>query len=392
MKILILSHSQYQKNAYIKHLERATSLVKRGHIVTFIATSNHKKFKSEKKRVEGVSVILVPDLLWGVFRQGIGPLNIIRRIFYVLTIKFDIIHGIDCRPVTVIPVLAGKYLKKKRMFLEWTDLFGRGGTMTERSSKLYQKTFGKVESFFEEYFRKYADGNITISHRLKNVLLSLGYPENRILVLPLASDMRSLITESKESLKEELNFDLSKTYLLYVGSIFPLDAELLIFSFRKLKETKDDIKLILVGKHRWLTQEIMNELDITVTGFVSDEMLFKYIGAADIHLLPLKTTEANLARFPCKINDYFMGAKPLVTTPISDLPLLYSKYEFGVVSKNDTVEDYTRSVLTAIENSNKWNYWGNNAVDCAKNEFALGIISERLEKFYNYIIKGNNNG
>lgn len=388
MNILIISHSQYKKNAYVKHLERATSLASRGHNVTFIATSDRNRFRSEKIIFKNVNIVLVPDLLWGILRQGIGAINIIRRIYYVLIIKYDIIHGIDCRPVTIIPSLIGKYVKKEKMFLEWTDLFGRGGTMAERSSKIYQKTLGRIESFFEESFRKYADGNITISHKLKNVLLSLGYPENKILILPLASDLKNLVTERKEKLKEKLNLDLSKIYLLYVGSIFPSDAGLLVNSFRELKKYNDKIQLILVGKHKWLREEIKNELGIIVTGFVSDEMLYKYLGAADVHLLPLKITEANLARFPCKLNDYFLGAKPLVTTPISDLPHFYSEYEFGVISKDDTVEEYVKSVLTVLNNDNKWNYWGNNAVTCAKNEFALEAISEKLENFYNNILKG----
>lgn len=392
MKILVITHTQYKKNAYSKHLERATSLAGKGHEVTFIITSNKNKFRIEKKLIDNVRVILIPDIMWGVYRQGMGPLNIIRRCFYMLVLNYDIIHGIDSRPVTIIPALLGKFIKKKKLFLEWTDLFGRGGTMVERSSKIYQKTFGIIECFFEEYFRRYADGNIVISHKIKNILLSLKYPEEKILILPLASDMQNLVVKTKDELKKELNLNDEKIYLLYVGSIFPNDAELLICTYRKLIKLNKNLQLILVGKHKWVLDSLKKELNIVVTGFVTDEYLYKYIGATDIHLLPLKITQANLARFPCKVNDYFLGARPLATTAISDLPYFFSKYEFGLISKSDSVEDYTKCVLKVVENNHKWETWGNKAVECAKNEFSLEVISLKLEKFYNYIIKGDFNG
>jgi hypothetical protein len=113
MKILITTHTQFKKNAFSKHLERATSLAKRGHEVTFLITSDKNRFKTEIKHIDGVRVILMPDLLWGVYRQGVDPVNILRRCREVMRLDYDIIHGIDCRPATILPALLAKFLRGK---------------------------------------------------------------------------------------------------------------------------------------------------------------------------------------------------------------------------------------------------------------------------------------
>jgi len=52
---------------------------------------------------------------------------------------------------------------------------GRGGTIAERSGKLFQYTFGLIETLFEEYFRRYAERATTICRALSQRLERLGY-------------------------------------------------------------------------------------------------------------------------------------------------------------------------------------------------------------------------
>lgn len=384
MKIVITTHTQYLKNAYSKHLERAIGLVKRGHKVYFLITSNKNKFKFEYKNVENVYVICSPDLLFGKLRQGLDLWNIINRISILAKLDIDIIHTIDSRPATILPAMYAKYFKGAKLFSEWTDLFSRGGTIVERgSSKFYQKTFGKIEQFFEEGFKKYADGNFTITEKLKVLLHSLSYPNERIEVLPLACNLNNSLSLSKNQYKEKVGFDINKTYLLFGGKIFPRDAEYLLNIYEKLKEKyKDRLVLVFTGKHPWLSEEYKKKYDVIVTGWVSEEELWYYLGATDIHLMPMKITVANIYRFPCKINDYFVAGRPVVSTPNSDLVEINKKYKFGIVTKTDSIEEFVKAIDKLISDPKLLEYCSKESYRCAQEELSMEIIAEKMEKFY----------
>ncbi len=109
----------------------------------------------------------------GKLRQGIDIWNTLNRLFIVLKHKYEIVHAIDCRPVVILPALLLKHFKKTKLVISWWDLFGHGATALERSGKLYANTMGRIEAFFEEYFRKYADFSFVVSKYLFNKLISL---------------------------------------------------------------------------------------------------------------------------------------------------------------------------------------------------------------------------
>jgi len=384
MKILITTHTQFDRNAYSKHLERAIGLQQRGHEVFFLITSQKNRFKTSHKEIEGVNVIMAPDLLWGPLRQGVDPWNIANRVIIALKLDVDLVHTIDSRPVTILPAMVLKVFKRTPLFSEWTDLFSRGGTIVERgSSKFYQATFGRVEQFFEEGFKKYADANFTISSKLKELLVSFGYPAERVRILPLACNMINALQESKEELKRKLSLDTETIYLLFGGKIFPQDAEFLVEVLRRIQMRRsENIGLILTGRHPWVTEDMKDELGILVTGWVDEQVLFDYLGAADLHVNPMKITIANKYRFPCKINDYFVAGRPLITTPISDLEQIHAEYEFGKVTKSDSVEEFVQVLDDMLSERAKWPHYEKEAFRCAGELLALEKISRDIEEYY----------
>ncbi|PIW69778.1 MAG: hypothetical protein COW08_05360 [Ignavibacteriales bacterium CG12_big_fil_rev_8_21_14_0_65_30_8] len=381
MKILITTHTQYQKNAYAKHFERAKYLAKLGNEVTFLITSNSRKIGFEEKIIDNVKVLMAPDLLWGVLRQGLCPWNIINRIIKLLVIgPFNSIHTIDSRPATILPALVSKLIFKSKLFMEWTDLFGRGGAMTQRSSKLYQLTFGKIESFFEEYFRKYADGTFTISTYLtdlQNKHLNISKDKNK--QLPLGSDMARIIDYDKKLLRLKMNLDINKIFLIYVGNIYPDDEEVLISVCNEILKKYDEVNIILIGM-KFLNYS--GKQQYICPGFVDDETLFDYLGAADINLLPLKDNITNNARFPSKMNDYFVTARPLVASPTGEIKILYNNYKFGILSDSDNQTDFRNAVLEMINSSDRWSEYGAEAVRCAREKFDNNILANQIIDHY----------
>lgn len=381
MKILITTHTQYKKNAYTKHFERAKYLAELGHNVTFLITSNTKRFGFETLNYENVHIIMSPDLLWGVARQGLCPWNIFNRIIKLLFMgRFDAIHTIDSRPATILPALFSKIVYKSKLFMEWTDLFGRGGAMTQRSSSLYQKTFGLIESFFEEYFRRYADGTFTISTYLTNLQHDELHIDSIInKQLPLGSDINRVKNYIKSDERKKLGLNNKKRYLIYVGNIYPDDENVLISTCDVLLNEYKDLEIILIGKKffKYSTKE-----NYLCPGFVDDDTLFNYLGAADIHLLPLQDNITNNARFPSKMNDYFVAGRPLVASPTGEIKILFNKYKFGILSKSDSEVDFRNAVIKMLNSSDKWSEYGADAVRCARKVLDNHWLAKQILEHY----------
>lgn len=387
MKILITTHTQYGKNAFSKHFERASSLAKRGHDVMFLITSSKNNWRVSMRKKQNVTIIESPDWFWGRLRQGVCPFNLLVRSLIILKLDFDLIHCIDSRPVTIIPGIIAKYIRGKYLFVEWTDLFGRGGIISERSSRLYQMTCAWFEVFFEEKFRRFADGAMAISKKLRSLLLHLGYPDERIILLPLASNVDRISAKKQADIKKELGLSENIIYLTYVGSLYEKDKLLLLSVFSLLRESyKDELQLILIGRHQWLDDGNRAE-GIIATGFVNDEMLYDYLRASDLLLLPLRTSVANMARFPCKINDYFVAGRPVVSTPISDVPELHKKYCFGAIATSDSPLSFSSAVMTMIAQKDKWDYFGKEGQRCAQEQLSMEVLAKRMERFYNKIME-----
>jgi glycosyltransferase involved in cell wall biosynthesis len=382
MKILITTHTQYGKNAFSKHFERATSLANRNHDVTFLITSPFRRFSISKKIIKKVTVIESPDWLWGRLRQGVCPFNLLRRILYVIQADFDLIHCIDSRPVTIIPGLIAKYIRRKFLFVEWTDLFGRGGIISERSSRIYQIFFAWFEVFFEERFRKFADGAFAISQRLKDLLQDIGYPEEQITILPLASNIKHVKNISLCNAKQSIGLSVNRIYLTYVGSIYEKDKQLLLDVFNRVRhQSKNKVQLLLIGQHTWVKNGQEND-GIIATGFLNDDMFYSYLRSSDLLLLPLRMSAANMARFPCKINDYLVAQRPIVSTPISDVPELFKRYNFGAVSPSDSVESLSQTIMDVLDKKNMWEDYGREGVRCAKECLSLDLLANEMECFY----------
>jgi glycosyltransferase involved in cell wall biosynthesis len=130
---------------------------------------------------------------------------------------------------------------------------------------------------------------ITISTFVKNQV-SERYHISHFNIVPifLAADGFSAKPEPID------RFKINGPFLLFVGNSYPYKNLLrLVESFRKVKETHQDLKLIIVGKddifykpiHRRI-QELHLEDSVTVTGFVSDGELVSFYKHSKMFVFP----------------------------------------------------------------------------------------------------------
>jgi len=388
LKILIVIHNQVNTGPYFKVLEMCQAVAYLGNDVTLLCTFKQSRLKLSLVKSNGVLVIESPDLLWGKLRQGLDIWNILNRLIFVAKNNYDIVHGIDCRPVVILPALYLKLFRKTKFILSWWDLFGRDGTALERSGKLYNKTFGKIETFFEEYFRRFADNATVVSNFLKVKLESLGYPSSKIELHRIGCNLIDLTGYDKLVIRKELNFHESEVLLCFVGSLFEKDKNLLISSLRRLKKKNTNLPHTIIVGNTQIETSICEELSINLLGIIeSFNDLRKILFSCDYALVPMTISIANKARWPSKTADYWSVGLPVISTPISDYPELFPKYDLGFLSKSDSPEDYSDAIYSAINSPlNIYQTKQNAIANFVKNELDWKVLSQRLFNLYKKIL------
>jgi len=384
MRILLLTHAQYITVALPKVIEYAEHLIKAGHKVLLVATSKRNRFRPERFIDNGVNYLISPSLLFGRFRHGADLFDSIVRYYCLRNERFDIIHAVDSRPTVIIPALLLKHTRGTRLVLEWSDLFGDGGTIKERSNILYQQTFGVIETFLEKHSRRFADGHLVISMYLFNRILKMGFQQKNVKIHKMGCDINKYQGLSKEMSREFLSINPNSKIFVYLGKLYHKDHKLLVESFALLlKKTGKDVELFIVGNNTPLAFDLPPE--IHYTGWVSKEEYKHYLSASDICLLPLSLTKANKARWPSKITDYLAAGKPVIATSAGDVEEIFGRKNIGILIRNSSIESFMKAMLDILRDEQKWNFYGKNSKEYARENLDWNILVSKTVQFFQRI-------
>ncbi len=176
------------------------------------------------------------------------------------------------------------------------------------------------------YFRyaaRHADKVLTISASSRSdILRILEIPEDKVVVVPLASDLRQRVGCLELTPNAKANWSINGPFILYVGAIHPRkNVGRLIRAFAELK-TRRDIphQLVIAGALRWMADgldiddsEISRQ--IVFTGKVSDEELAALYGACAVVVYP-----SLYEGFGLPVLEAMSFGAPVVTSNVSSIP------------------------------------------------------------------------
>jgi len=377
MKILFLSHNVAWSGSFFRGFYWGRELVKRGHSVTILATSKKNKYYFTEYILDAVIIIEGPDLFSGRLRSGWDPWSTYRRLSFISKLNFDIIHCIDSRPNTIIPSLYHSKLTKSILVLDWLDWWGRGGSIKYRGISFLEKIFEPIETFFEENFRKYANGNITISVPLKKRAIGLGVSPETITTIPFGANCESIKQLDKMICRERHGYKKHDKFIGILGTLFKSDAD---FLFESLNMIPENIRLIAIGNSNFsIPKSYISDGRVIQRSNLSFDTLVEYLAICDYLLLPLKDNIANKGRWPSKICDYLAAGRPIIATRVGDIVDLF-KNNIGYLS-NDNPQEFSKTIINAFNNKDSM-LLGNNARRIAENNLSWEILTNDLEKFY----------
>jgi len=338
LRILYLNHNvAFSGGTFHRAFHFAGELAGRGHEVTLLSISPDRRAGFTERHEGGVRVVETPDVFWGRGRTGWDPTDALRRMWWLVGKKFDLVHGWDCRPVVIGPSLFARRLSRKigcALFLDWCDWWGRGGTQSERPGGPARILYEPVETFFEEAFRRNADGTTVISEPLRERAASLGVPRERIWLLPQGCETVDWPADARDSARRQLGIASGAEVVLSVGVLLPRDGELLFEAMRIVAGENARAQLIVVGKHgTTIPRDLLERGIVKETGFVPAEILTQYMQACDVVAVPLADTLAGQARWPSRANRFLAAERAVVMTRVSDLAALLERERAGIITE-----------------------------------------------------------
>lgn len=384
LRILMLTHwtrPHRRANHYARHLAAL------GHDVTLFMISNDRKVVPKRVERDGVHIVETPDLLWGRLRSGWDPWDTLSRILMGQGRSYDLVHAFETRPVTILPALVMKHLRRLPLIIDCGDWWGRGGTTTERSrgaSHFVDKVFSPIETFFEERFQRSADGSIVLCGPLRERLRELGVPAGRILTLPIGSDVARIPVLPKEPARERLGISPTAPVFGYLGAIFPRDADLLLDAFRRLRASRPDARLILIG-HCDYTIPAEFAGSVSRTGPLEHSALTVFLAACDAMVLPLRDSLANRGRYPSKVGSYLAAGRPVISTAVGEMPDLFEDSIAGILTP-DEPHPFSVAMLQMIHGGDLEER-GREARRLAERKLDWAMLAPRVADFYHRVIE-----
>lgn len=167
----------------------------------------------------------------------------------------------------------------------------------------------------------YSDAILVPGIKQKEYYISLGASSDKVFIMPNVS---SLVVneedyENKEKLKEKLNIG-TKQVILYVGRLVKQKGvEYLIKAFAKLREERDDIVLIIVGRGECkdelllLSKNPNIENHIYFMGFIENVSLSPYYLLCNVFVMPSITYD-QADCWGYVVNEAMHCGKPVIAT------------------------------------------------------------------------------
>jgi len=382
MKILFLNHNvAFKGGTFFRAYHFARHLVKFGHEVTLYTISPDARLKTMTREVEGIRLVETPDWLWGIGRTGWDLWDTAARITSVAGEKWDLVHAFDSRPAVIFPALFVQRRFGAKLFIDWADWWGRGGTSSERKSWILRYGMGPVETFFEEHYRNRADGTTVISHALAQRAESLGVPGDKILLLQNGSDIEGIKVLDRATSREELGVDTNVRLFGYLGTAHHADGTLLLDAFAEILKRDPRARLVLIGNSAIRFREHPVAGSVIATGFVDAFTMNKYLCACELMLLPMRDTIANRGRWPSKINDYMAAGRAVVTMPVGELDELFKRTELGQLAGENAMS-FADAALDLLNDPKRRAHCEQSAREAAEQVFAWPALTRQLEGIY----------
>jgi glycosyltransferase involved in cell wall biosynthesis len=386
MKIIFSTYETKEiGGSFLRSLSLAQALNKLDHKVCLWTSSKTISLLPKISNNGGVKIIESIGLLPYRFRRGgYDPFDIIFRTLVIIFSKCDIIHSFNHRPAATIPAMIKNiFCKKSKWFLDWADLWGKGG-IADRRYGHFRFLTANLDHYTEKFFIKITPVVTAISDDLikKAKLIRGNKRKTFFLGVGANIDHIQVIDKISARSKLEISKNIKVLVYLYVGTY---DEELLARTFVALNKLRSDVVLLLLGPSLLAFEKIMSKHPslsnkILRKGIIEREKLAEHLATGDLMLLPFADKEINRGKFPNKLGDYLASGRPIIANPTGEIKKILIQERVGILVEEDPLV-FAEAIDKNLKQVKKLEKLGQNARLLAEKMSWLSI-AQKLESLY----------
>lgn len=375
MKILFLNHNQEGLGTYWRCFFVGKHLSRRGHKITMICASG-KRFDlliRRKKVNKNFTIITLPRICYHPYFTGQIIFRLPITCFLVLILNYDLLYAFTvAQPQIALPALLGKFLRRKRLIIDWDDLWGGG------FAKVHGGPVEFILTFFERRTLKFADKITYVSELIGKEIERLGLLD-QAKKIPNGASIDQIKPVDREKAEEKLGLDKKEKYIVSVGNTYTESLGLFIRAFNLASQKVKNLTLLLIGSARIPKNlsPILGEKIVVVGPKPYSEIPY-WLGAVDILALPMEDNPIERARFPIRFGDYLCAKRPIVSNAVGEVKYYLEKYNCGLICESNE-KDLAKAILSLYNNPKLGQELAKRARSLAKGELSWQKIVINLE-------------
>ena len=279
-------------------------------------------------------------------------------------------------------VLAGKIVGAK-VFVDWTDFYS---DIVRYESSL----FVPIAQSIERFILRNSDRIVTVSEEMGKALVKMGATKDKVYVIPDGVD-DGMFNPKVDGSTIRRTYGLADCpTVIFHGDVKFIDGvDVLIKAFALLLRRLPDAKLLIVGGGRGYFQMIKrlaNELGIgssvVFTGWVPHRRVPEFIEAADVGVMPLRSTLETNCYLSFKLFEYWAMGKPVVVSKVRAISRIVIDGVNGVLVEPGDVENLAEALLVVLNDRDKAELMGGNGRKLVENRYNWDILMELEAKLY----------
>lgn len=236
---------------------------------------------------------------------------------------------------------------------------------------------------YEKKYCNLADNIIVVVQEAKNRLLSLGIAERKVFVVSNTLNTKNFILPVEEP-------DQSHITLLYAGGVnIHRGLQYVIKGLKYLKDLTPGVRLQVVGSGSYMENlkklaksENVSDM-VTFEGWKKFSEMVKYIGWADICLIPHVKSDHTDSTIPHKIFQYMYAGKPIIASNCSPIERIINATNSGMIYNYDDPEAFGRAVKHLIDNPEHRKLLSASGKQNVVKDYVWDIDSRVLNEIYN---------
>lgn len=373
-------------------------LVRRGHHVTMITSTQENHPVSERVDIDGIDVIYVRNPAYSNY------LSVARRIWSFTAFVWNGIRAamkeedVDIVYATSTPLTVGaialwlKWRRGWKYVFEVRDLWPQFPIeIGAVKNRLAIWGLGK----FEKRIYEKAEHIIALSPGMKDGVVRTGTPEEKVTMVPNMSKTDIFHPhDPNQDIVRAFDIDMTKFNVVYFGSLGRANGLLYIIEAAKhLKDMGDDtVRFLLVGDGAMdsLIRKKFRDYgleNVRLLGYQKTEVVSEVVNCCDASIITFLNLPVLKNNSPNKLFDSLAAGKPCIVNSAGWIKDIVEQNDCGFYVNPENQEQLSDKLLEIKNDSTRLETWGKNArklaVEVYNKDILVARVADVLEQYGN---------